>query len=216
MIRNFIVALSVLLWVGMAGSLAPARAQGNDSQNWDAIVDAGKAEGKVVVSIPTSAKLRKDFEAVFENQFPGIKLELDVGRGSSNIRKILSENNAGVHSVDIHIGGTTSIITGLLAADLLEPVMPSMVLPEVKDAGQWWGGHMWIDNAKRYIYSFTGYMTETLWYNIRPGQSRRNQFLRQSAGTEMEAKDRHPGSPDAGLGRIDVGVFLAHQRGRVS
>jgi iron(III) transport system substrate-binding protein len=165
MIRNLIVALSVLLWVGMVGSLAPARAQGNDSQNWGAIVEAAKAEGKVVVSIPTSAKLRKDFEAAFESQFPGIELELDVGRGSSNIRKILSENNAGVHSVDLHIGGTTSIITGLLAADLLQPVMPAIVLPDVKDAEQWWGGHMWIDNAKKYVYSFTGYMTETVWYN---------------------------------------------------
>ena len=31
-----------------------------------------------------------------------------------------------------------------------------MVLPEVKDPRQWWGGHMWEDNIKsnRFIYSF--------------------------------------------------------------
>ena len=43
--------------------------------------------------------------------------------------------------------------------------MPSMVLPEVKDPKYWWGGHLWADNAKKYIYSFTAYMTETIWYN---------------------------------------------------
>ncbi len=26
-------------------------------------------------------------------------------------------------------------------------------------------GHIWVDNAKKYIYSFTAYMTETVWYN---------------------------------------------------
>jgi iron(III) transport system substrate-binding protein len=40
-----------------------------------------------------------------------------------------------------------------------------MVLPEVKDAKYWWGGHIWADNAKKYVYSFTAYMTETVWYN---------------------------------------------------
>jgi ABC-type Fe3+ transport system substrate-binding protein len=156
-------ALSTLLFAGAAYFSAPAFA--GESQEWESLVKAANEDGKVVVSVPTSAKLRNDFESVFENRFPGIELELDVGRGSSNIRKILSENNAGVHRIDLHIGGTTSIITGLLAANVLEPIMPSIVLPEVKDAQNWWGGHMWIDNAKQYIYSFTGYMTETLWYN---------------------------------------------------
>ncbi len=43
--------------------------------------------------------------------------------------------------------------------------MPSMMLPEVRDPKHWWGGHIWADNAKRYVYSFTAYMTETIWYN---------------------------------------------------
>jgi iron(III) transport system substrate-binding protein len=38
-------------------------------------------------------------------------------------------------------------------------------LPEVKDAKQWWGGHMWIDNAQRYVYGFHEYLTENIWYN---------------------------------------------------
>jgi iron(III) transport system substrate-binding protein len=42
-----------------------------------------------------------------------------------------------------------------------------MILPEVKDPKQWWGGHIWEDNvsANRYIYAFQCYTSETFWYN---------------------------------------------------
>jgi iron(III) transport system substrate-binding protein len=155
---------AVLVTVAACFSAGLAFAQSR-SADWERIVEAAKKEGKVVVSIPTSAELRKEFDTGFQRAFPGIELELNVARGSSNINKIAEEQNAGVRSVDLHIGGTSSIITGLLAANFLEPVMSTMVLPEVKDAKYWWGGHIWADNAKKYVYSFTAYMTETVWYN---------------------------------------------------
>ena len=43
--------------------------------------------------------------------------------------------------------------------------MPAMMLPEVRDPKNWWGGHIWADSAQRFVYSFTAYMTETIWYN---------------------------------------------------
>ena len=145
--------------VTLAAQPAPSKS------DWDRVVEAAKKERRVVVSIPTSAELRKEFESGFEKAYPGIELELSVGRGASNINKIAEEQNAGVRSIDLHMGGTTSIITGLLAPNFLEPVMPSMMLPEIKDPKYWWGGHIWADSAKRHVYSFTAYMTETIWYN---------------------------------------------------
>src|SRR5712692_7185098 len=133
--------------------------------DWEKVTDAAKREGRVVVSIPTSAELRKEFEGGFQKKFPGIELELSVARGASNINKIVEEEKAGVRSYDLHIGGTTSIVTGPLAQNLLEPIPLWMLLPEVKDAKNWWGGHIWTDTAKKYIYSFTAYITETVWYN---------------------------------------------------
>ena len=132
---------------------------------WERTVDLAKKEARVVVSVPTSAELRKEFDGGFQKAFPAIELELNAARGASNINKIVEEQNAGVRNVDLHVGGTTSIITGLLANNLLDPVMPAMLLAEVKDPKQWWGGHIWADNAKKFVYSFTGYLTETIWYN---------------------------------------------------
>lgn len=160
---------SVLLIIALIG-LTEQNAIGQSAKSaaqseWDKTVELAKKEGKVVVSIPTSAELRKAFDSEFRKAFPGIELELNAARGSSNINKIAEEQNAGLHTIDLHIGGTTSIITGLLAPNFLEPVMPSLLLPEVKDPKYWWAGHLWADNAKKYIYSFTAYMTETIWYN---------------------------------------------------
>jgi ABC-type Fe3+ transport system substrate-binding protein len=50
-----------------------------------------------------------------------------------------------------------------------------MILPEVKDPTQWWGGHMWEDNVKsnRFIYSFSAGFSVPPFYNadlIRPGE----------------------------------------------
>lgn len=167
MIRNILsAALFLALFMSWFSAVsAAAQSSPNTSPEWEKIVDAAKREGQVVVSIPTSAELRKELDAGFRKAYPGIELELNAARGSANINKIVKEQSAGVHSIDLHVGGTTSIITGLLARNLLEPVLPWVYLPEVKEAKNWWGGHIWADNAKRFIYSFTAYMTETIWYN---------------------------------------------------
>ena len=164
--KRAVAALVLLLTCSsILPAVVSAQSGPTKSPEWDKVFEAAKKEGKVIVSIPTSAELRKEFETGFQKTYPGIELELNVARGASNINKIAEEQNAGVRSVDLHIGGTTSIITGLLAQNFLDPVMPSMMLPEVRDPKNWWGGHIWADSAKRYVYSFTAYMTETIWYN---------------------------------------------------
>jgi iron(III) transport system substrate-binding protein len=132
---------------------------------WERTIAGAKREGTVVVSIPTSAELRQQMETAFHKRFEGIKLELVATRGSAGITRILEEKRAGLHYFDLHIGGTSSIVTGPLRAEILEPVLPWMILPEVRDPKNWWAGHVWADNAQKFIYVFLGYMTETIWYN---------------------------------------------------
>ena len=42
---------------------------------------------------------------------------------------------------------------------------PLLILPEVKDPKRWYGGHIWLDNAKKYIYAFQVYQSESIWHN---------------------------------------------------
>lgn len=131
---------------------------------WEKTVDAAKREGKVVVSVPASSEVRKGLEEGLKKRF-GIEVETVAARGASVVRKIVEESRAGIRYFDVHVGGSESIVTGFLPEGILEPIEPLMILPEVKDPKNWWGGHIWVDNAKRYVYSCFAYQTVTLWYN---------------------------------------------------
>jgi ABC-type Fe3+ transport system substrate-binding protein len=146
--------------------LAPCAvfAQNAKPEEWEKAVELAKKEGKVVVSIPASTELRAAIERSFEKRYR-IDVEPVVGRASAVVRKIADETKAGVRYVDVHMGGSESIVTGLLSEGILEPLEPLMLLPEVKDIKQWWAGHVWVDKAKRFVYSTLAYQTENIWIN---------------------------------------------------
>jgi ABC-type Fe3+ transport system substrate-binding protein len=159
--------LCVLFMGAFLSTPTPAMAQGAKAAaqaEWDKTLELGKKEGKVVVSIPASAELRAAIEKQFEARF-GIDVEPVVSRASNIVRKIVDEAGAGIHYVDLHIGGSESIVTALLPEAILEPIEPLMLLAEVKDPKRWWGGHIYIDNAKKFAYASLAYQSESLWYN---------------------------------------------------
>ena len=158
-----VLVITALIFAHLVGAAAAQTGQGQSGE-WDKILEAAKNEGKVVVSIPPSRKLRRAMEVAFTRRY-GIGVEFVSARSSASIQKIISEAKAGIPYVDLHIGGAGSAVTGLLAEQALEPVEPYFVLPEVKDPKQWWGGHMWMDNAKRFIYPFAAHQIVSLWCN---------------------------------------------------
>ena len=158
--RHIVLGTVVALALSGTPQALTAASQGE----WDKILEAAKKEGRVVAAIPPSPELRKGMEEAFTKRF-GIVLESLPARGGSIIRKMVEESKAGIRYFDLHIGGTESIVKGLLPENVLDPVEPWFILPEVRDAKNWWGGHIWIDNAKRFIYGFSAYQTASLWYN---------------------------------------------------
>jgi iron(III) transport system substrate-binding protein len=157
--KFLVLAVIVAFILSAATSFAQPKAG-----EWERVVELGKKDGKVVISIPATSELRQALEENFKKRF-GINVESVPARGTTVTRRIVEETKAGIQYFDIHIGGSESIVTGLLSENVLEPVEPYFMLPQVKDPKQWWGGHIWIDNAKKYIYAFQAYQTESLWYN---------------------------------------------------
>ena len=153
-------------------SAYPTRAQ-TKAIEWESIVDAARKEGKVVASIPPIPELRKLMEVAFTRRF-GIGAEFVPARGGAIIQRIVSEAKAGIRYFDLHIGGTESVITGMLPENILAPVEPFFVLAEIKDPKHWWGGHIWADNAKRFLYNFVAYQTVSLWTN--PNEYKPSEF----------------------------------------
>ena len=163
-----ILILAVCTSPGFAGEAK------STTTEWDKTVDAAKKEGALVAAIPASAELRKAITEVFPKRYPGIELDLTNARGPSNAGKIAAEFNAGVRYYDLLISGTSTPFN-LLNAGILEPAEPLLILPEVKDPKRWFGGHIWLDNAKKFIYAFQVYQSGNIWHNtllVKPEEAR--------------------------------------------
>ena len=84
--------LRIVLWLGGlayfaifgGAGLHAGEAKPSAAGEWERTVEAAKKEGKVVVSIPVSAELRRGIEKVFKQRF-GIEPELNVGRAAAMI-----------------------------------------------------------------------------------------------------------------------------------
>ena len=186
------VFLSVALFWMLIFAPAAAYSQpskGASSAEWDKLVEAAKKEGKVTVSLPASGELKKQIEEQFFKRY-GIEVETFTARASSAVRRMADEFKAGVRHFDLHVGGSSSIVSGMLDEGILDPIEPWLVLPEVKDPKQWWGGHLWVDNAKRFIYMFQAYLPESIWYNTDLAKPNEILFIRRFSQPEVERQDR--------------------------
>lgn len=162
--RIVLIFLAQMLLVLTAASLWAGDVKAPWQIEWDKVLEGANKEGKLVAGIPASAELRKAIVDGFKNRFPGIELDLTASRGPTNASKIAAEHAGGVRYFDLLISGTSTPFS-LLNAGILEPVEPLFLVPEVKDPKRWFGGHIWLDNAKRFIYGFQAYQSENLWHN---------------------------------------------------
>jgi ABC-type Fe3+ transport system substrate-binding protein len=166
--RNSLYDLIVFFVFAMVlSNIQPASAaEVRRPAEWDKTLEAAKKEGKIVIAIPPANELRKDMETVLKQKF-GLEAELVSAPGPRNASRIAAERKAGVSYFDALIVGTGTAV-GLAHDGMLEPIESFLILPEVKDPKEWWGGHIWEDNlsTNRYLYSFLADVsTHSIWYN---------------------------------------------------
>jgi iron(III) transport system substrate-binding protein len=161
-----LVALSLVGFATLFACFDCALAQQSWQTEWDKTVAAAKKEGKVVVGLPPSAELRKELEPAFKARF-GFEIEIFSATGPQIANRIVTEGKAGVHYFDSFIFGSCTGVP-LIKSGMFDPIEPFMILPEVKDAKNWWGGHIFMDNVSgtKLFYSFISTKsTEGYWHN---------------------------------------------------
>ncbi len=116
-------------------------------------------------AFPPAASCERRSDEKFKDKF-GISIELLAARGPENVTRIITEYNAGVRYYDILVAGGATPLS-MVAAGAADDFNAYMILPEVKDPKNWWGGHIWEDNVstKKHVYAFLCYTSETWWYN---------------------------------------------------
>jgi ABC-type Fe3+ transport system substrate-binding protein len=169
--NNRVPAWGVLITLALSCAKSAFCAEAPDE--WKKVLDAAKKDGKVVVGGPPTAVLRQKFKETFEKKF-ALEMELVSAPGPQNASRAQSEFKAGVKYFDVlHAGSGT--LEPLMRENMLAPFMDFVILPEVKDPRQWWGGHMWEDNIKtnRFIYSFLADFSTPPFCNtdlVKPGE----------------------------------------------
>lgn len=158
------VALGAVMVVWNLAS--PAHAQGDWQAEWDRVKAAARAEGKVVVGIPPNPQLRRGLEEAMKEKF-GIQIELTLSLGARSARRIADEFKAGIRYFDVVILSVATITPSLRGLGAIDGLEQHWILPEVKDASNWWGGHLWGDKDNKFVYVQSAYVLDNVWHNER-------------------------------------------------
>jgi ABC-type Fe3+ transport system substrate-binding protein len=132
-VRGFSAALVA---AALAASV-PSHAQ-TPQQRWDTVLAAAKREGKVVISHFTDKGIEPILHE-FQDTY-GIEVEASPGRPNSVIPKILTEQENGQFNWDVLLQPVNNVRLVLEPAHGLEPFLPYLILPEVVDDANWYGG----------------------------------------------------------------------------
>ncbi|OGQ84024.1 MAG: hypothetical protein A3F90_14630 [Deltaproteobacteria bacterium RIFCSPLOWO2_12_FULL_60_19] len=154
--KNFLWAL----FAGLASAASSAWAASVDWQtDWDKTLAAAKKEGKVVVAGPPGQQFRNALSA-FRKSYPEIQVDYVGIQGRDFTPRIMQERRADQYLWDVHVGGASSMFVSLLPNGVLDPLRPSVTLPEVLLDKNWKGGFDdgWMDLEKKYIYGFPNYL----------------------------------------------------------
>ena len=139
---------------------------------WDELIAAAQAEGKLVVVGTGSAGFMAQFYEHFGEKF-GIQTTLSAGGSTEQANRLLAEQAAGRYEVDLVTAGNTTI-RQRLGPRALEPIPPWLIHPEVIDESLWYGGaHKYADAETKTSFVFSARATAPrtngagmgLWYN---------------------------------------------------
>ena len=135
--RTLGALLFVLLWI------APSAAQTKASEKeWNAVVEAAKKEGKVVVAGSPDPVMRNEIIPKFKERY-GVAVEFLAGRSSEISARVKTERAAGIYSVDVYWAGPDTTATTLFADKIIDPLKPLLTMPEVADGSKWKRGKVW-------------------------------------------------------------------------
>ncbi|HEY3304365.1 MAG TPA: hypothetical protein VGL70_12590 [Candidatus Binatia bacterium] len=149
MTRRFFItfAFAVFLFSPVANDLLAAERPDKKAE-WEKTLKAAKGEGQVTV-FGWSRDSHVQALSEFQKFYPEIKLVLISGSGSDLGPRLIAERRAEKYLVDLFIGGTTTPVEVLMPAKALDPIRPSLILPEVADESLWFGKKFHFADAQK-------------------------------------------------------------------
>lgn len=122
-------------------SLPPTFSPGANPQEWERayaqVIEAARGEGELVAMFgATTAAAEEQIRGEFTKRY-GIKFTLVPGSTDEVTNRVLAETSQGVHTVDLAAQGPSGI-KRVVAAKILAPLLPELVIPDVQDRSKNW------------------------------------------------------------------------------
>lgn len=136
------------------------------NNDWERLVKEAAREGKVVIAIPLGEAYPRVI-ATFQKSFPMIKAETFSIHTRDFMARFRQERAVGQVLWDALIGGPDSNIYQAGNQGLWDPVLPELVLPEVRDNSEWRGGieAAFSDLKKTFSFNYISRTTEGFYVN---------------------------------------------------
>jgi iron(III) transport system substrate-binding protein len=150
-VGGFLFATGILLLATCRLSPVIAAEISSRHSHWEATLEAARKEGKVNIYMYRYGKVLD----VFRNDYPEIRPYLLTGTGAQITTKILAERRAGKYLADVVGLGSSNYRILHQQAKILDPIQPSLMLPEVLDVSRWYGGkHRYLDPDGKFVFAY--------------------------------------------------------------
>ena len=154
---------AVILLFCFANTPIHAQQKGWEKE-WNEALEIGKKEGKVVVATSADPVMR-EIATRFKARF-GITVEHLAGSSTQLAARLGTERQAGIHSVDVFLGGVQTVASVLYAEKMLDPLKPVLIHPDAIDPKKWKRGKLWFaDPEERYVLRVFSTITSLLHVN---------------------------------------------------
>lgn len=136
---------------------------------WDALIVAAQAEGKLVVAGGGGVAPMEPIYEIFTEKF-GVQVVLGRGSSREHAERILAEQSAGRFEVDVAHSGANSANTRYIKNGMAQPIEPFFFHPEVTDKSKWFGSrYWWTDAEQKYHFVMTSDVSSaagiSAWFN---------------------------------------------------
>jgi len=129
----------------------PSAASGGQAQ-MSQLVAAAKKEGKLILGSSPDPAIRQQVLPLFEKEYGIQAQELSFASGAPLANKLVQEQAAGQHTIDVTMMPGPPVATTMLPAKLYAPLKPALILPDVSDPSKWAGGKLpYFDPQQQYV-----------------------------------------------------------------
>jgi iron(III) transport system substrate-binding protein len=149
---------------GLVSQLVVGSAYGQTDwkKEWEKMLAAARAEGQVTVYASTYERVLE----AFKTEYPDIKVTSVGGRSSDVAARIVAERRAGKFLADVVAVGSNTAFNVLYRAKALDPLKPTLILPEVLDPSKWLGGeYPFVDPERQYVFVYLSNPSSVFDYN---------------------------------------------------